>query len=136
MAILKDAYVKLGSTDYSASIVSIDVPQSVETVDDTAMGDDFRSSAASLNTWEVSGTYNVAYGASTLELELSTAWATSAKSLAIEIRPTSGSVAAGNPKWTGTGILTEHGAVSGSVGDQQVGSFKLVAGSDLTRATS
>lgn len=136
MAIWKNAFISIAGTDHSADCRSLNMPEGVETVDDTAMGDDFRSNAASLETWTISAEFNAAFGASSIEDTLSTIQAAAAKSAALIVRPDSAVVGAGNPQWAGTGILTSLQVVQGAVGDQHIITAEFVAGSALARTVA
>ena len=109
MAINKNAFFSIATDDISSDILELNVPESVETQDDTTMGSNTRLVEAGLSVWEISGRFKVVFGASSTE----------AKFQAIA---------------AGTGMLEELTVGSGSTGDKFIGTFKFVPRGDLTRA--
>jgi hypothetical protein len=49
------------------------------------------------------------------------------------IKPTSGSVSATNPSWSGTGLLTSYDPLGGSVGDLHMTQAQFASAGALTR---
>lgn len=135
MAVYKDAYISLDSNDVSAYVQSLELPLTIESLDDTAMGDNTRSNAAGLKTW--TATMNVHQSFVNAEFDsIVYALYNAGAAFACEFRPTSSAVSTSNPKFTGNGIISEYTPMTGAVGDQLVISVNIVAAGDLTRATS
>jgi hypothetical protein len=135
MAVYYDAYVSLDSNNLSNKVQSLELPMGVETLDDTAMGDTTRSNAAGLKTWTATINFHQTFVDNDLD-EIIYGLYNAGAAFACEFRPTSASVGAGNPKYTGNGIITEYTPLSGSVGDQHVASVTIVAAGTLSRAVS
>lgn len=133
--VYKDAYISLDSNDLSAYAQSLELPLSVETLDDTAMGDDTRSNAAGLKTWTATINFHQSFVDNELD-EILYGLYNAGAAFTCEFRPTSSSVSAANPKYSGSGILSEYTPMTGSVGDLLVIPVTIVAAGDLTRATS
>lgn len=131
MTVLNNAYVSIGGTNLSAYVQSLDLTYEAETVDDTAMGDVFRSAAGSLKSWTANITFheNIANVNANLFAAVGT-------TVAVEFRQVNTTVSSSNPKYTGTALLTSLQLFGQSVGDQHTVPASLVAASDLTRATS
>ena len=99
------------------------------------MGDTFQSNAAGLATWSVSVEFLQDYAASKVDATLQPLLGIGTTA-ALVIKPTSGSVSATNPSYSGTGILESYNPVGGAVGDQAMASATFQSASALTRATS
>jgi len=133
MAVYTDAYLSIDSNDLSAYLQSLELLYEAETVDDTAMGDTARSSAGGLKNWTITANFHNSFAADELDSIL---FAKVGTAVSIEVRPTADAVGAGNPKFTGTGLLSAYTPLSGSVGDQLTVPVTIVAAGTLTRATS
>lgn len=136
MAIYKNAKLTVGGTDVSAFLRSVAFNHSAEEQDDTAMGDDTRSSAGGLQRWTIEGEANQSFGTtSQLDVVFATTIGTTQT---VVLRPFASAtgLAATNPKYSGSGLITEYVPMSGSVGDQFVATFSIVAAGSITRAIS
>lgn len=133
MVCYKDAYVNINSNDLSAYVQSLELPMSVEALDDTAMGDNTRSNAAGLKTWTATINFHQSFVDNELDEILYGIWSAGA-AVTCEFRPTTASVGANNPKYSGSGLLTEYTPMTGAVGSQLVIPVTIVSAGDLTRA--
>lgn len=134
MAIYRNAKFVFAGVDISGQIRSLAFNQSAEEQDDTAMGDTTRSSAGGLARWTFEGEANQSFGTST---KLDVAFATRVGTTqTVLFRPFASATALsdGNPKYSGTGLLTQYTPASGNVGDQWVAPFSIVSAGTLTRA--
>lgn len=136
MAINKNAFLSIAADDISSDILELNVPESVETQDDTTMGSNTRLVEAGLDVWEISGRFKVTWGASSTEAKFQAIAAASNRQAALIYRPDTAVKSATNPEWTGTGVLTELTVGSGSTGDKFIGTFKFEPAGDLTRAVA
>ena len=133
VAVLKDAYIELGS-DLSAHSTNITLEYSADEVEETAMGDSTHLFAAgTLKTWSLSVDYQNDYTDSSFDDLMFAAVGTS---VAIVLRPTSAVVGVNNPEYTGNGILTGYNPIQGSTGELAGGTLTFAAASDLARAES
>lgn len=133
MALYYNAYADLDSNDLSGYIQSLELTYESETLDDTAMGDVFRSNAPGLKNWTATITFHQSFAAGELD---SIVFPLVGTTFACEFRADAGSVSTSNPKYTGTGLLSSYNPLGGSVGDQHTTSITINCASDLTRATS
>jgi len=129
----KDVYLSFGGTVISDHVVSLALDTGIESLDKTAMGASTRISRAGLDTWTLEFEVLQDFAASELDALVA---GLSGREAAIEVRVTSGSATATNPKWTGTALVTSYNPVGGAVGDQAKSSCSCVAASALVRATS
>lgn len=128
-----DVYLSFGGTVISDHVTSLTLDTGIETLDKTAMGSSTRVMRKGLDTWTLE--FEVLADFASGELDALIDGLTN-REAAIEVRPTSSSVGATNPKWTGTALVTSYGPVAGAVGDQAKSSCSCVAASALTRAES
>ena len=133
--VLYDASGTVAGVDLSSYVRSVTVDAGQNMQDDTAMGDTFQSNAAGLATWSVSVEFLQDYAASKVDATLQPLLGIGTTA-ALVIKPTSGSVSATNPSYSGTGILESYNPVGGAVGDQAMASATFQSASALTRATS
>ncbi len=129
MAIWNKAKLIVGGVDVSTTLRSMAYNRGAEELDDSAMGDDTRSSAGGLATWSIEGECNQTYGAPP-----DTAFATKVgTTVACVWRHTTTATSGAIPKYSGTGLITEYVPFSGSIGDQQICTFSIIAAGTVTR---
>ena len=133
--VLYDAFVSIAGVDLSDHVRSVTIDAGQNMADDTAMGDAFVSNTAGLATWSVSVEFLQDYASSKVDATLEPLLGIG-NTAALVVKPTSSSVSATNPSYSGTGILESYNPVGGSVGDQSMASATFQSASALTRATS
>lgn len=134
--VLTDAYISIGGNVMSTKANSVSINASVATQDDTAFGDTTKSNMAGLKDWSMDVEMNQDYAAADVDSIL---WPLLGTTVAIEVRPTSSAVGAGNPKYTATGLITSYNPIGGKVGDKAACKLTLVPGGAtpaLTRAVA
>ena len=132
--VFTDAYLDVaGGTDLSDHVRSITINYEAEAVEDTNMADTTRSNLGGLFNWSIDIEFSQDYAAGEVDATL---WSLVGTSVALEVRPTSASVSATNPKFTGNGILTSYTGIGNSVGDLATASASFVSAGALTRATA
>lgn len=131
--VLTDAEFNWNSVDLSAFTKSVTVNYEAEMQDETAMGDTTRINLAGLKIWSMDVALINDEAASAVAQTL---FADVGVSRTVLIRPSSAAVSATNPNYTGSGILQSVSPVSGSVGDLNQGSIRIVSAGALSRATS
>lgn len=131
MAVFNKAKLVVDSIDISTALRSLAFNDTVEEVDDTAMGDNTRSSAGGLKRWTIEGEANQAYGAGLLDAAFATKVGLVVTCL---WRHTTTATKDGvQPLYTGSGLITEYVPMGGSVGDQKIATFSIVSAGDRTR---
>lgn len=128
-----DVFLSLGGTTISDHVTSVQLNQSIETIDKTAMGDSTRVFRAGLDGWTMEVEVHGDFAAGELDAIYAAA---SNNELAVVLRPTSSAKGTTNPEYTGTGLVTSWTPLMGSVGDGAKSTMSLVANTALTRATS
>lgn len=130
---LNDAYVSIGGNVLSTYVTSVSVNAEVEELDDTAMGDTWRSKIAGLKTGTITVEFNQDVAAGLLDAIM---WPLLGTSAAFEIRPTSSAVSTSNPKFTGSVIVTQWAPLGNSVGELAKVSVTFPVAGAITRATA
>lgn len=134
--VLKNAHFTVNSVDQSDHIASITVTRTKDTPEDTSMGDDSRSYLADgLKGATISVTFYADYAASQTDASLDTIY-DSASAVTFALRPSADAKSTSNPEFTGSCILTDYTAISGSVGDVASQPANFLVTGDVTRATS
>jgi hypothetical protein len=135
MAVWKDARVTWKGQDISSSVRAISLELGADAPEQTAMGDNWREFAAGgLKTAAVEMELNWGAGSTTGVDSLFGSTSNLAQSGAFTIRPTTGSIAAGNPQYSGNFIVTGYTPGSGEVGVNHQASVSLQLNGALTRA--
>lgn len=112
-----DARLEINSVNVSAYVRSVTLNQSADELDDTAMGDSYRSRLGGLKDWSIDVEFNQDYAASATDATLSAIAALSNPTTTLKLRPTTAAISTTNPEWNGTGLLKDYGAVDGGIGD-------------------
>lgn len=135
---LNDAFFSLGGTELSSKVKTIRLPESVEALDDTTMGDGTKSNLAGLKDWSLEVDFVQGYGAGEVDTVIAAAGGIGTI-VAFVVRKSSDAVGSANPSWSGTGLIQEYQPVGGDVGGLHMTRLKLVpagASNALTRATA
>ena len=133
--VLYDASLTVAGVDLSDHVRSVTVDAGQNMVDNTKMTDQWVSNAAGLATWSVSVEFLQDYASNEVDATLEPLLGIGTTA-ALVVKPTSSSVSATNPSYSGTGILESYNPIGGSVGDQSMASATFQSASALTRATS
>lgn len=131
---LTNMYVALNG---SATNVNDHVKSAVLTVDaaqldSTAMGDTWVEVIGGLKSGSLALTFNDDAAASNIDSIL---WPLLGTVVTFEVRPTDSAVGAGNPKYTGS-VLISQAALGGGVGELASKSLTFPTSGTVTRATS
>lgn len=130
---LTDCSVVINSVDLSEYCVSVDVANTRELVDITAMGDTARKSIGSLGNNSCTFTFNQDFAATKVYATLASLVGVPTT---IVVKPTSSAVGATNPSFTyAEATLESNPLLSGSVGDLAQVSVTFTGGT-FTAATS
>lgn len=135
MAVYSNAKLTVGGVDISSDVRTLAYNETAEELDDTAMGDDTRTSAGGLIRWTIEAEANQSYGTGSVDAALATNVG-QAVSIVWRHTSTATAITADNPKYSGSGLITNYTPMSGSVGDQHVASFSIVSAGSRTRQTS
>lgn len=128
-----DAVVTIGGTDLSDHVRSVTLNVTADELDDTAMGDTFRSRLGGLKDWSVSLEFNSDFAASEVDATL---WPLLATTATVTVKPTSGATSATNPLYSGNVLVSQVNPLGNSVGDLATVSVTWPGAGTLSRATS
>lgn len=128
-----DASITINSVDLSDHATSVSVSTDVNILDDTHFGDSWEGKIPGMRSWSANVEFSQDFAASEVDATL---WAADATAVTCVFVPTSGSVSATNPSFTGTAIVSYGGPLGNSVGDRATASVTLTGSGALTRATS
>lgn len=131
--VLTDGFFSWGGTDLSAHIKSITVNYEADAVDDTMMGDTTEINLGGVKRWSMELEARSDEAASQLNATL---FSQVGSTGTVIVRPTSTSVGATNPNYTGTGLLTTLNPLTGSHGDAASAAVTIRSAGALSRATS
>jgi len=131
--VFTDAFVSIGGNDISDHVLSTTLDYSADLQENTAMGATTRTRLGGLKDWSLSVELNQDYAAADID---SLMFPLIGTSVAIIIRPDSAVVGAGNPQYTGNGILESYGAISGSIGEAMKTTISIQAAGALARAVA
>jgi hypothetical protein len=109
-----DYQILLGTADFSESIAAVTLEVSADEQETTAFGDTFRTRIAGLKDASLSLDFHQDFGAASVDATL---WPLLGSTVEFTITPTSGTVSATNPSYTGTALVTQYSPFANSVGD-------------------
>jgi hypothetical protein len=136
--VLTDAYVAYGSSDISDYITSVSLNTTFDVIETTAFGDTARKRVAGLadNSITIEFQQDFASGAIEQIIYQSQATNTLATTVYMEVRPTSASPSATNPKYTFNALVSEYPILNGAVGELATGSVTWPISGAITKAIS
>jgi hypothetical protein len=130
--VLTNAYVKIGGTDFSDYIASIEFSDEAEEIETTAFGQTGRTRVGGLRDQSVSLDFHQNFDPSEVDATLGALVGTVA---AIEFAPKGSAVGTANPMWTGNVLVTEWG-FGGGVGELATVSVTWPVDGVLARGTA
>jgi hypothetical protein len=136
--VLTDAYIVFASTDISSFVTSVTLSSTLDVVETTAFKDTARTRVAGLRDNQITLEFNQDFASGALEALVYPSDATSkiGTAVAMEVRPTSGSVSTTNPKYTFNALISEWQSLSGAVGELATVSVTWPISGAVTKATS
>lgn len=129
-----NAYVKLGSTDFSDHVEEVTLDEGYDEVDFTNMGSSANKEfKAGLHEASIKIKFQDDYAASSIN----TFWQLNkGTAVAFVVQPTNSAPSATNPKYTGSVLLSKAPVVAGKVGDKAVKDVTWKVTGALTFSTS
>lgn len=128
-----DYKITLNGTNLSASLASVELPVEVEEQDTTAFGSTWRTRIAGLKSGSITLEFHQDFGAGAIDATL---WPLLGTNGTVVVTPTSGSVSATNPSYTGEFLVTQYSPFASTVGDLATLSVSWPLTGALTRATA
>lgn len=115
--VLTSVSTKINNVDFSDHLASVTLDMSSDEVETTAFGSSFRTRVAGLKDASVTLSFHNDFGSSGSDAVDSTIYNLFGSQATVVIVPTSGSVSATNPSYTGVFLVSQANPISGSVGD-------------------
>ena len=109
--VFSNGYVWVNNVDLGAFTKEVGFNLSAETVDDSAMGDTYRSRLSGARSWGLSLTFNQDFVSAGPHATLFPLFGTSA---CFELRPVNACASANNQSITGIAIMTEYPVLNGA----------------------
>lgn len=130
--IATDYKVLINGVNFSTSLASVELPIEVETQDTTAFGATFRTSIAGLKTGSITLEFHQDFGSGAIDNILFPLLGTNAT---VAVSPTSATVSATNPTYTGEFLVTQYSPFSSTIGDLATLSVTWGLNGALTKST-
>jgi hypothetical protein len=117
--VLTSVTTSINGVDFSDHLVSVALDLSADEVETTAFGGSsgFRTRVGGLKDASITLSFHNDFGSSGSEAVDSTIYNLYGSNATVVVRPTSGSVSASNPSYTGVFLVSQVNPISGSVGD-------------------
>src|ERR1044072_9509984 len=117
----------------SSFVRSVTLNVEAEDLEDTAMGDAYRSRIGGLKDWSVDVEFNQDFAASAVRVSFFASLWTVVK---VTVGPTSAAIRSTNPEYSGSVLVNEYNPLDGSVGDLAPTSVSWPGAGALSRATT
>lgn len=131
--IATDYKVTINGANFSTSLASVELPIEVDEQETTAFGSSWRTRVAGLKSGSITLEFHQDFGASSVDATLYPLLGTNAT---VVVTPTSGTVTATNPSYTGEFLVTSYTPYASTVGDLATLSVTWPLNGELTRATA
>lgn len=128
-----DFDITLNGTDFSSSIAAVTLDVSREQLEVTAFGDSARKYIAGLQDATVTLSFHQDFAATSVD---ETLWNALGGTVAVVIKPTSGSVSPSNPSYSFTALVTQTTPFSSNVGDLATQDVTWAVSGAITRGTA
>jgi len=116
--VLTDVKTTINTVDFSDHLASVTLDVSADEVETTAFGGSgFRTRVAGLKDGSITLSFHNDFATSGSGAVDSTIWTNFGSNATVVIVPTSGSVSATNPSYSGVFLVSQANPISGSVGD-------------------
>lgn len=128
-----DYKITINGTNFSTSLASVELPIEVEEQETTAFGSSWRTRIAGLKSGSITLEFHQDFGASSVDATLYPLLGTNAT---VVVSPTSATVSATNPSYTGEYLVTQYSPFTSTVGDLATLSVTWPLTGALSRATA
>lgn len=128
-----DFDITIGGTDFSDSLAAVTLDVSREQLEITAFGDSARRYIGGLQDSSVTLSFHQDFAAGAVD---STIWSNLGGTVAIVVKPTSGSVSATNPSYTFNALVVQSTPFASNVGDLATMDVTWPVDGAITRGTA
>lgn len=127
-----DYAITIGTANFSTSIAAVTLDISTDEQETTAFGDTYRTRIAGLRDASLTIDFHQDFAAGAVDATL---FPLLGSAIGFSIKPTSGTVTATNPSYSGTALVTQYQPFAGSVGDLATLSVTWPVSGAVTRGT-
>lgn len=131
--IASDYKITINGTNFSTSLASVELPIEIDEQETTAFGSSWRTRTAGLKSGSITLEFHQDFGSSSVDATLYPLLGTNAT---VTVTPTSGTVTATNPSYSGEFLVTQYTPFASTVGDLATLSVTWPLNGALTRATA
>lgn len=128
-----DYDISIAGTDFSSSLAAVTLDVTVDEQETTAFGNTFRTRIGGLKDASVTFDFHQDFAAGSVD---ETLWDNLGGTVAVIIKPTSGSVTATNPSYSFNALVTQTQPYASSVGDMATMSVTWPVDGTVTRGTA
>ena len=128
-----DYRVTINGGTVSSSLASVELPIEIDEQETTAFGSEWRTRIAGLKSGSITLEFHQDFAAGALDSIL---WPLLGTNATVVVVPTSGTVNASNPSYSGTFLVTQYTPYASTVGDLATVSVSWPLTGALTRATA
>jgi hypothetical protein len=128
-----DYKVTINGGTVSSSLASVELPIEIDEQETTAFGSEWRTRIAGLKSGSITLEFHQDFAAGALDSIL---WPLLGTNATVTVVPTSGTVTASNPSYSGTFLVTSYTPYASTVGDLATVSVTWPLTGELTRATA
>ena len=130
--VLTNAYIILGDSELSTYGNQVSLNFDVETADVTTFGDTTRANIAGLKSWSAEINFVQDFADNLLD-EILWGLFDAAAAITCAFRPVNTTIGAGNPEYSGSGIITSYKPLGNSIGEAAGASVSIVSAGAMTR---
>lgn len=128
-----DAKVTVNGVDLSTYVRQATINVSAAELEDTAMGDTFRSRVGGLKDWSVNLEFNQDFAAGAVDATL---WPLLGTTTVVTVKATSAANSATNPQYSGSVLVSQYNPLTNGVGDLATTSVTWQGAGTLSRLTA
>jgi hypothetical protein len=128
-----DYKVTINGTNLSTSLASVELPIEIDEQETTAFGSEWRTRIAGLKSGSITLEFHQDFAAGALDSIL---WPLLGTNATVVVVPTSGTVTASNPSYSGQFLVTSYTPYASTVGDLATVGITWPLSGALTRATA
>lgn len=128
-----DGRVEINAVVLSTFVTKATLNVSADELEDTAMGDTYRSRLGGLKDGTLQLEFNQDFAGSAPDVSL---WALLGTVVAFKLRPTTGSITTTNPEYQGSVLISKINPLDNSVGEKGSMSVTWPTSGTITRATT
>ncbi len=128
-----DYKVTINGGTVSSSLASVELPIEIDEQETTAFGSEWRTRIAGLKSGSITLEFHQDFAAGALDSIL---WPLLGTNATVTVVPTSGTVTASNPSYSGTFLVTQYTPFASTVGDLATVGITWPLSGPLTRATA